>query len=529
MNWQELTLKIAKTIFESLPLLIWPIGFFTALFYFRKPLLSMLKNTSGLKIKAPFGDIEIEMPVDKKVVNAEMPNSDIDKNDESKPTETTNFWLVDVIESIENGDIKEASAIFERYKEQERDSSELYKNTAYYFEYMYIDGNQSDFIFELEKHISGAKNEQEKITAITSYTRALEVTKQYQKAIDILNEFIINTSSEELKSTALTRISACYISNNEPGKARELILEALSEFHEKNTISSLYINLSKIEESVGNKKISSLCLDKAVELNPTDQEILFDSAFQASENGLSDISICNYSTLIGLNKKHASALNNIAICAENEKLDLVSVKYYKDSAEQNNSLAMVNQGFRLLNAGFSKEAEEIAKKALMQESPHQRAHALLTSIHEKREKQHREWIECKSKATILQQIARKFISAYTRKPKNRIQDSTWMLDNVTTSTINNKDAEIEIKWQEEIQNSTSKYECSLTGKIINSAFEGDFFKYANPKPESTLLGPKYEAVLFKAYGYLNETENILTIIDIDFKKSTSFTLERTDT
>ncbi len=529
MDWQEVALKIGKNAFESLPVLIWPIGIFITIFYFRKPLLSILEKASGVKIKVPFGDIEFEIPANEKIEQTDTPNSDIDKNDESKTDNIPVHWLVDVIHFIEEGNIKEAENTFNTYRKNERNPSELYKNKSYYLEFMYVDGNQSDFIFQLEKHISEAKNDQEELVAIISYTRALDVTKQYQKAINILFDFIKKSTNEDLIASAITRISECYISNEEPDKAKKLILETIPKFTNEMEISSLYINLSKVESSLGNKTIASLCLDKAVEFNPTDQEILFDSAFQSNENDLAEISICNYSTLIGINKKHASALNNIAVCAENEKLSLISVKYYKESAEQHNSLAMINQGFRLLNAGFSCEAEDIAKKALAQESPHQNVHNLLTSIHEKREKQHSEWIDRQSKASSFQQVTRKFISAYTREPKEKIQNSTWIVNGITTSIIHEKDSKIEIKWHEEIQNSTSKYECYLSGKITNSAFEGEFFKYITPRPESTLLGSKHESILFKAYGFLNEEENALTIFDMKNKKKSGLILKRQDT
>ncbi|HFZ1424825.1 TPA: hypothetical protein ACIJTQ_001146 [Serratia marcescens] len=532
MEWQELTIKLAKVTFESLPTLLWPAGVFATIFYFRKPLLSIFEKTSGIRIKAPFADIELEIPIETKVdlvEGGEKVNSEIDKHDELKVSGTTVHWMVDVLKLIDAGDMNGAETSFERYKQQERNPSELYKNEAYYFELMYVEGNNQSFISKLEQHISEAKNEQEKVAALISYTRVLDITKQYEKSIDILLEFIKQSSSEEVKSEAINRVAECYISNKEPAKARALILDVLQEFKNPLITSSLYVTLSKVEDSLGNKKIAALCLDKAAEFNPSDQEILFNSAFQASENNLSAISICNYKSIIGMDKKHAAALNNIAICAENEKLSLISIKYYKDAAEQNNSLAMVNQGFRLLNAGFSREAEDIANKALAQESPHQNVHSLLTSIHEKREKEIKEWTECQSKSENIQKATRKFISAYTRKPSVNITDSTWILDKTTIKPsveIVEDGSKIVIKWQEDIHGSTSKYECSLAGEINNSSFDGKFFKFAFPKIQSTLLGPKDEPKLYDTYGFLDETESTLTFIDISGNKNPEIILKR---
>lgn len=90
------------------------------------------------------------------------------------------------------------------------------------------------------------------------------------------------------------------------------------------------------------------------------------------------------------------------------------------------------------------------------------------------------------------------------------------------------DSHIDIKWTEEITDSTSKYECSISGKITNSSFEGELFKFAFPKPEGTILGPKHKTILFNAYGYLNKSEETLTIVDTSFQENADLVLKRID-
>lgn len=523
-----MTLKIMKTLLDYLQVLIWPIGIFGTLFYFRKTLRSIFENPKGIKIKLPIGDIEVEIPTTPVLATPEKNHIDIDKNDEPKTIDTTDYWLINVINLIDKDDIKGAEEAFKKYADSERSPSELYKSKSYYLEFMFTEGNQKDLIFELEKHLDDAKNDDEKIVAIVAYIRTLKVTKQFQKAIDLLSNFIKSTSSQDLKSIAIGQLSECYLSNKEPIKAKKLIMEMLCIITENIPTSLLYINLSKVEESLGNKKLAALCLDKALEFNPADQEILFDSAYKLSEADLRGIAISNYSTLISINKKHSSAINNLAVCAEKEKLNIIATKYYNDSVKLDNTLSMVNQGFLLLNAGFSEHAENIAKEVLKHDTPHQNVHNLITSIHEKKEKQLQEWNDKQSKALVYQKKMRDFISAYTRKPTKEINNSCWKMDSGITLQFVLSDSHIDIKWTEEITDSTSKYECSISGKITNSSFEGELFKFAFPKPEGTILGPKHKTILFNAYGYLNKSEETLTIVDTSFQENADLVLKRID-
>src|SRR6185369_1067483 len=104
-------------------------------------------------------------------------------------------------------------------------------------------------------------------------------------------------------------------------------------------------------------------LEKALEIKPENTSLRFDAAYAQSHTDLSQLALANYDTLIRQEPDNSMAINNLGVEVDRLNMPIRSASYFKDSAEKNNTLAMANLGYRYLNRGFAKEAEEILRNA----------------------------------------------------------------------------------------------------------------------------------------------------------------------
>ncbi|HIE3617310.1 tetratricopeptide repeat protein [Yersinia enterocolitica] len=529
MTWQEFILKIVESFFDVIKVSIWPICILGICFYFRKPLHALLTNSNGLKLDTGLAKFEITSQnsgANEHEKNEAKENIASTSGNSAPPQLTEKFWLAELVEHVENNDLKSAEDVFKKYEATERDKVALFDNKAYYLYYTYTSGVNTNALQELKIHLEGAKNQEEELNALIWYTMCLDFTKQYNKSILLLDEIINNAENEKIKSKAISRITETYILNDETEKAKRLIIKEFNTLQEDISKFRMCISLSKIEDKLDNKVLSSFFLDKALEYDGTDENILFDSAFKAEENSQRALAISNYSTLIELDKTHSSAFNNLAVCAKGEKLDLIANRYYYNAADLNESLSLCNLGYALLEAGFADKAKEMADLALKSPNPHTNAHSLLNSIDEKKREQFKIWEKVKADSNKYQRMIRKYISSYLTPPEYKIQDEKWKLPSgkIVKFEPTNKRNEFNIEWEDEIVGSNSKYFSHISIKIKNSSFSGDYLKYSSPPSEKTLLGLTHPTSNYDFYGVLDN--NKIMLFASNHKKDFKFILSR---
>ncbi|CNG10520.1 Uncharacterised protein [Yersinia enterocolitica] len=532
MNEQDISLNMAKLALDFLKVVVWPVCIGLIIILFRKPLKSILLNLKVIKIPAFGTAIEITMPKEEQITEDKNNNRVADKpedKDQSKSQLNDQTWIYHFIVHIAKNEISEAKCIFEEYKNTEKDKTKLSKSTSFYLYYLYTETGDKKSLKDLEEHIERSINDDEKLHSLIFYTRCLDLTKQYSKSIALLKEFIRNTESEQHKSDAIERIVDIYIASDDLDEAKGIVINHISRFNESLSMHTMFKALSKIESSLGNEEIAILYLDKSLDYDPTDEDALFQSAYKANEKSLSFISISNYSTLLDLNKNNSHALNNLALCAENDHLKSIANDYYNAASKKNYSLSLVNRGYTMLNAGLLDMAQEEANKALQMPDPHPNVHNLIRAIMDKRDSESKEWDKIKLLAEKTQRKIRKYTASYITATKNKIENSKWKLPSgeILSVVDNNEKYKHKIRWEEEIKDSSSKYITNLEFDITNSSINGTYLKFIFPKPENlSILGESNAATYFNFYGYLSEDENTIIIFEKNYKKDFQLNLIR---
>ncbi|HEH9427387.1 TPA: hypothetical protein SIA29_002039, partial [Aeromonas sobria] len=421
-------------------------------------------------------------------------------------------WIFsDMYTAFEDGKFEEAERIFNQYALNEKDMVKLEETKAAYLYFKFEKGKDISAIDELENLLHTAKNETSKFNYMMWLSFCFESSLEHKKEIELWEKARLEMKDPSLVTKTLVCLASALNKDNQSNRARALLVEHLSKTEENAQKSKIYDSLSIIEASLGNKIISVYCKDKSLEFAPHNREELFNAAYSASDNDIDEISISNYLRLIRIDSKNAIALNNLGVRAQEAGIKTVAVENYKKSAKLNNTLAMANQGYLLLDAGFTDEAEEIVKQALCLDDVHQNIHSLKIAINERKEIQRKGWETLSEKSFSRQKSIREYIGQYYLGDPKKIQGD-WFVNGTYLTTVDVKNNLISAIWEEPaLTQDNNKYTVMLTGVISGTSFSGTYSR--------TLIGDKPKGLLMfssntnKAFiGFISDGDEKLTLI-----------------
>lgn len=504
-------------------------------FLFRNGISNFISRLTTLTFKN--GDSELGMNAVAPINSSEEHKKDDFITLDDKPTvqneeseiECNNkkeSWVFsEMYTAFENGKFEEAERIFTQYALDEKDMVKFEETKAAYLYFKFEKGKDNLAIDELEHLVRTAKNDTSKFNCMMWLSFCFESSLQHKKEIELWEKAILEMKAPSLVTKSLVYLASALNKDNQSNRARSLLVEHLSRTEENDQKSKIYDSLSLIEDSLGNKVISVYCKDKSLEFAPHNRDELFNAAYSASDNDIDEISISNYLRLIRIDSENAIALNNLGVRAQEAGLKTVAVENYKKSAELNNTLAMANQGYLLLDAGFTNEAEEIVKKALCLDDVHQNIHSLKIAINERKEIQRKEWEKLSEKSFSRQKLIREYIGQYYLGDPKKIQGD-WFVNGTYLTTVDVNNNLISATWEEPtLTQDDNKYIVTLTGVISGTSFSGAYSR--------TLIGDRPKGLLMfssntnKAFmGFISDGGEKLTLISQNANDDFSLFLSR---
>lgn len=444
-------------------------------------------------------------------------------------------WHLALITALKEGKIDEAKAVFKKYQIEEKDPKEFIRNKAFYLYYLFSFGKDNSAIEDLETLAAAEKDDEAKSSILFWLSFAYNDGSQTQKTIDLWTNAISEFTSEKHVTTATINLATELNQDDKSNEAKNLIVSRLLTVSEESERAKLYLILAKIEASLGNIDLSVFCKDKALELDPNNREELFRTAYEASKEDIEGLSISNYNTLLKIDPYNSVALNNLAIHAQNMKLHIIAVEKFKESEKFENTLAMANQGFSLLDAGFVVEAEELAKKALKMENPHENIHSLLIKIKKLQTEQDNSWTDKIGLSIEHQKFIRKFtIAYYEGNPFNF--SGSWETENGDIVEVTLKENKLDIKWEKFLESALAmaalggaranlgKNVYSISGTLNNLGFRGRYNKKEERTTKSILAIPTDK--VFTCIGVISNKGSIFKIVSEKYSDNFFLTLKK---
>ncbi|HGY5112342.1 TPA: tetratricopeptide repeat protein [Citrobacter freundii] len=505
--------RIFKIIEIILTYASWPILVGILCFIFRSQIASLLEKilaSKNLKLSTPVGNFEGEFEESIKIqdeVKSIEPES-IETNDNP-----SNWWYLDVTNALNENDEGKAKQIFDDFIQLNKNTID-YNSEHSFFLFKLYEHNQSESVLkEIQKTIEASNIYEDKRSYINSYIMCLDYTEQYKRAIDFLVKEIERISDHNAKVYLTIRLSKLYVSDLDLLSAKKTILHAISYASNNknedlnNQLYSCYVQLAAIENKNGNKVHEALCLDKALEYDPTNKDTLFSSAYASIDSTLDAIQISNYKQLLNLEPEHGAALNNLGVTAENLSLKGISTNLWSSSSKTGFSLAMVNLGFTLLECGYLKAAEEMANEALKVEKPHENVHQLLTRINKEKASEEKKWSEAIAYSKKLQKDLRLYVYYYYNEQSLIPNTDSWIDENGKDVKLTVIGSLYKFEWIDE------SFEINYTASNIHGTVSGFYSKKIKEESRpSTLLGlNQKQQQTTQCYGYFDDKNSHMVV------------------
>jgi tetratricopeptide (TPR) repeat protein len=492
--------------------------FVIVILIFRKPISDLIPRISkftykqggasvGLETLAPLGGAspaKSTPSTDEKPITND-PNSKID---EIEASEGASFSLIH--KAFDEGRFEDAKAAFEQYSLKEEDKVELHIHQGFYQYLRFAKAKDNSAIEELRELARKADTEDSKFNSLVWLSFCFDLGMEYARQVELWRSALVEIKSEKLKNRIIINLAIALNDNTKSTEAKSVLVERLLATFDNDQKSALYEALSIVEKSLGQNSLSIYCRDKSLEFDANNRDKLFNSAYEASEEGVDDISISNYIKLLKIDNDNSIATNNLGARAQEADLKIKAIENFKKASVLNNTLAMANQGYALLGAGFDDEAEKLANKALKTDNPHKNIYSLVTAINEAREKEDKEWAELKEKSLERQKIIRRYTDQfYHGNPKSLEGD--WVVDNAGTTKITIVHGMISASWAERAAIFESgSFTAEINGRVSGSTFEGKFIRKRDVDSPQTLLGGGGE-VHQECIGYISEEGNQIII------------------
>lgn len=416
----------------------------------------------------------------------------------SKEKEENSDWFSKVHEAFDKKDIDGAHRLFQEHQNRVSDKNKKYENEAFFLYFLFKNGGDRTALEKAEKLYKNHENDDQLNSASVALSFIYDDIKDHEKEKDLWRECIKTTQDPSLSIKFKVNLARALEKSGNPEEGLELLLTELKGTHKNHETSEIYRTIAELSKSTNDSYGRALALEKSVEYDHGNPDKLFDAAYAQSDEDLNKISIENYLTLLNLDPNHPTALNNLGVCAGKENLKGIQIKYFKEAASKNSTLAMANLANLYIEGGFFDDAKEILEKAIKLEDPHENVGHSLYTLKTTSAKTDDDWKKIVRQAKDFQRTIRLYSEAYFDNSINPTSwESYWKTENSEKIESTTHDQMFTAKW--ETLDNTSENETtikhSIYGKITNRSARLTYTKkLETSKKPSLLYSPKNTSV-----------------------------------
>lgn len=271
----------------------------------------------------------------------------------------------ELLEAIKGKNDKKEQELFNKYIENIK--SDKFKLIDYTCRYYWL------------RHRFGGRNELESFQRLSKENpdhpsphiwqgNLFEEYKNYDKAAEHFMKAAMYSKEESEKTTFLCRSSKALLQAKKYPKAEDRLLARLYEINEesveeKHNILKVLAAIALERKDV--EKYFSLA-EKALDINPSDNELRFELARTYYSNSKHSMSLYHYKILCD-NSPTTSNWNNLGVAYAELTLVGKAVSAYKRSEELGGTTAVGNLAHKLIDAGFLEEARKKLEDILKRE------------------------------------------------------------------------------------------------------------------------------------------------------------------
>lgn len=189
--------------------------------------------------------------------------------------------------------------------------------------------------------------------------------------------------------------------------------------------SEIYQGLAEVYEE---HHLRALALERAIELTPNKEGLRFSAAYAYSHvDETHPLVVLHYQNDLALDPKSAWSLNNLGICLGSLGLPFKAVEYLRQAVDVGNTLASANLAYRLMDAGFQREAEAELETASKEPNPHENVAQALGNLAARRESEGTRLDAIVDDARLRQPFMRRYAKVLMEVPDSTgvAMSGTW--------------------------------------------------------------------------------------------------------
>lgn len=362
-----------------------------------------------------------------------------------------------------DGDLDRGEAIFERLQEVVTEPTEITRNKAAYL-YLRYERGDTKALLQLQEL---AKEPEAEEIATWQLGRCYKHAGQFRQAIEAFETSLLLTSTPAARARRTIDVARCLRSDGQPKEAFAKVMKEIVQESSSEAATTLYSGLASLYEDDHDWEHRAFALEKALENDPGNVELLFRAAYSYSQGQFNTMALLHYDTLLGFSPDHAAGLNNVGVAYLRLEMPIQSVSHYQQAHALGNTLATSNLANNLLAAGFRKEASELVDVAKTQSTVHENVGNSISRIASS-------WrAESEEKTRIISEAReqQRFFSSYGRALFATLPDTPglagrWETTDGTIIEIQVKDGELLADW-------SNPTEYRLTGAVSNQAAKLD--------------------------------------------------------
>ena len=183
--------------------------------------------------------------------------------------------------------------------------------------------------------------------AARTYESAARESQEESEEIHLLGSASVAQAKAGESEAALATIDRMRTISDPGGQDELLMLQVLRKIAEWQKIDQDYL----------------AAMERIAEIDPGLTDVLFSLAYKYAETGSNDLALFHYLRIPDA-ERSASTWNNLGVSFDNRSLPAKSVDAYRRAKEMGETLAMSNMAYKLMGAGFLREAQDECDAAL---------------------------------------------------------------------------------------------------------------------------------------------------------------------
>lgn len=421
-----------------------------------------------------------------------------------------------------DGNMDEADKAFEKYQSGTTDVVTKLCTEANYLRHRFERGDQSAQ-HKIQALEFRAKDFPKALGAIKrADAQCYFFSRNYKKAAERFEESAKSCVTEIGKAESLTLAASSMHEHGLKAEALKFLCDSLTEVESADAKAAILGALADLYLKDGKKWERALALQRATAYQPNAKDLAFRTGYACADATMNDLAVLHYERVKGIDPKHSSALNNLAVAYAALEAPSLAVENYKRAIASDETLASANLANILVGVGELEEAEKLLKEAQTKKNVHENVADALVGLQQRRKADHEKREEILKRSQTEYQFMLKFTDAFFSRVRLELApDGIWKSDDVNSVSLKLADGtrDLELVWTEAAHPLLNGEKFRFVGRLNGWSAKGDLEKWT--KTTYLFLDQKTEGKFESVgigYAFFSEEGRTLTLFAMPSKE-----------